>query len=68
MTAKEYIYQMIDTYPIPNHSLRMVHAGEKAVETAMVAFAQEKVKEALEAACRADEYYIKESYPLENVK
>jgi hypothetical protein len=53
MTAREYIYRMLDTYHVPSSDFRMVHAGEKAVETVMIEFAQEKVKEALEAALKA---------------
>lgn len=39
---------MLDTYHVPSSDFRMVHAGEVAVEAAMIAFAQEKVKEAVE--------------------
>lgn len=38
---------MLDTYHVPSSDFRMVHAGEVAVEAAMIAFAQEKVKEAI---------------------
>lgn len=50
MTAKEIIYRMLETYYIPNSDFRMVNAGEKAVEAAMLTFAQIHVEAALKAA------------------
>lgn len=51
MTAQDYIYRMLETYPIANcDAFRIVKASDKQVEACMIAFAQEKVKEALEAA------------------
>ena len=43
MTARDYIYQMIDTYEVKNSPYKTFLAGEKTVEAAMIAFAQEKL-------------------------
>jgi len=53
MTAREYIYRMLETYHVSNSDFRMVNAGEKAVEAAMIEFAKERIKEAQEAALQA---------------
>lgn len=58
MTAREIIYRMLETYHVSNSDFRMVHAGEKAVEAAMIEFAREKVKEALETASENAEAVI----------
>lgn len=50
MTAKEYINIMLETSRIEGTKFNFVQASDKQVEACMIAFAQEKVQEALQAA------------------
>jgi hypothetical protein len=66
MTAKEYIYRMLDSYTFDARSkYPLITASDVQIETCMIAFAQEKVKEALETASKKatiDAYYEPEEY------
>lgn len=50
MTARDYTYRMLDIRSIRNSEYFMIEASNEQIEACMIAFAQEKVQEALKAA------------------